>query len=212
MNDERLNSEQGDFYLLQGIRNKDHIAFTELYRKYYKSLVLASDKYVREVDIAKEIVQDVFMKIWETPFELNNDCTLKSYLYRTVINYSLNHLKREVNINQHHLKIANQVSYESLEAIQEEQELKIIIYREIEQLPSKCKQVFKLSRFEGLKYKEIAVLMGISEKTVENHMIKALKTLRERIFPQGSLNGYPKMNLTIASVLLLNSLLIGNMY
>jgi RNA polymerase sigma-70 factor (family 1) len=208
MNEERLNREQEDFCLLQGIRNKNHIAFTELYRKYHKSLVLASDKYVKEIDIAKEIVQDVFMKIWEKPFELNSDCTLKSYLYRTVINYSLNHLKREVNINQHHLKIANEVSYDSLDAIQEEQELKVIIYREIELLPLKCKQVFKFSRFEGLKYKEIAVLMNISEKTVENHMVKALKVLREKVYVQESYDNSHNYKLTIASLLLLNALLL----
>jgi len=178
--------EDTDLKYLQGIRNGEHLAFTSLYSKYFKVLVLASNKYVKEIEVSKGIVQDVFLKMWEQPFELANEASLKSYLYRSVINFSLNHLKREKNITQHHLKIANDATYELLDELHEEQELKLLIYKEIELLPAQCKKVFKMSRFDGLKYREIAGILNLSEKTVENHMIKALKILRERLLVEKS--------------------------
>ncbi|WP_448701974.1 RNA polymerase sigma-70 factor [Mucilaginibacter sp. AW1-3] len=191
----RAFNEHEDFEYLEGIRQKNHVAFTTLYSKYFQGLVLASDRYVKELDIAKEIVQEVFLRMWEQPYKLDETGSLKSYLYRTVINYSLNHLKREKNINQHHLKIANQATYDSLDEIQEEQELKVLIFNEIEQLPAQCKKVFKMSRFEGLKYREIAVLLDISEKTVENHMLRALKILRERIYEKNDIKNSHKLKI-----------------
>ena len=184
-----------DLKYLEGIRNGEHLAFTWLYRKYFKVLVLASDKYIKEIDVAKGIVQDVFLKMWEQPFELENEASLKSYLYRSVVNSSLNYLKRQKNISQHHLKIANETTYDSLDDLQEEHELKLLIYKEIELLPAQCKKIFKMSRFEGLKYREIAVLLNISEKTVENHMIKALKTLRGRIYDKNDMNNDYKLKI-----------------
>jgi len=188
-------SEHEDFQYLEGISQKNHYAFTSLYSKYFQGLVLASDRYVKELDVAKEIVQEVFLRMWEQPFKLDENGSLKSYLYRIVINYSINHLRREKNIFQHHLKIADQVTYDSLDEIQEEQELKILIFNEIELLPAQCKKVFKMSRFEGLKYREIAVLLEISEKTVENHMIKALKILREKIYERNDVNNSYKLKI-----------------
>lgn len=195
MNKVRSFDDHTDLKYLDGIRNRDHAAFTELYRKYYKVLVLAADKYVKEIDVAKEIVQDVFLKMWEQPFEMHNEASIKSYLYRSVINTSLNHIKREKNISQHHLKIANEATYDSVDDLHAEQELKILIYSEIELLPAQCKKVFKMSRFEGLKYREIAVLLEISEKTVENHMIKALKILRERLYELDEANNLYKLKI-----------------
>lgn len=194
--------DNNDLRYLEGIRRGEHLAFTSLYRKYFRVLVTASDKYVREIDVAKEIVQDVFLKMWEQPFELDNGASLRSYLYRSVINSSLNHLRREKNISQHHIKIANETTSDSLDDIHAEHELKLFIYREIELLPAQCKKVFKLSRFEGLKYREIAVLLNISEKTVENHMIKALKTLREKIYERNDINYERKLK--IVSLLFLS--------
>ncbi|RKR81459.1 RNA polymerase sigma-70 factor (ECF subfamily) [Mucilaginibacter gracilis] len=195
MNRVRTIDEQTDFRYLDGIRQGDHSSFTELYRKYFQGLVLASDKYVKEIDVAKEIVQDVFLKMWEHAFELDHVVSLKSYLYRTVINASLNHLKREKNINQHHLKIADEVTYDSIDDVQAEQELKILIFKEIENLPGQCKKVFKMSRFDGLKYREIAVLLEISEKTVENHMVRALKILREKLYDKDSKDNSYKLKI-----------------
>ncbi len=98
-----------------------------------------------------------------------------------MINQSINYINRQKNIEQHHIRIADQMGDASLEDLHEEQELKKIIYNEIERLPEQCRRVFKMSRFEGLKYREIATQLNISEKTVENHIANALKTLRSRL-------------------------------
>jgi RNA polymerase sigma-70 factor (family 1) len=201
-----------DLKYLEGIRKGEHLAFTSLYRKYFRGLVIASDKYIKEIDVAKEIVQDVFLKMWEHPFELDNEASLRSYLHRSVINSSLNHLKREKNISQHHIKIANETTYDSLDDIHAEQELKLFIYREIELLPSQCKRVFKMSRFEGLKYREIAVLLSISEKTVENHMVKALKDLRGKIYEKNEMSNDYKLRLMSLLFLSAPELLAFNKY
>jgi len=200
--------EQADFQYLDGIRHHDHYAFTALYRKYFQGLVLVSDKYVKNLGVAKEIVQDVFLKMWEHPFDFDHVISLRSYLYRTVVNFSLNHIKRQKNISQHHIKIADEITYDSLDALHEEQELKLMIYKEIEGLPPQCKKVFKMSRFEGLKYREIAVLLEISEKTVENHMIKALKILRERLYQKDGENNYVKLKV-LAFLLISGSALLS---
>ncbi len=156
-------------------------AFTNFYTQLFQKLIITSDKYVEDVFVAEEIVQDVFLKIWEDPEGLNEIKSINSYLYRSVINTSINYLNRQKNIERHHLKIVSNYTEESLIELDEENELIVLINAEIEKLPSQCKKVFKLSRFEHLKYKEIANLLSISERTVENHISNALKTLRAEL-------------------------------
>ncbi|WP_316769241.1 RNA polymerase sigma-70 factor [Pedobacter frigiditerrae] len=168
-----------DLYVV--INENQISAFTSFYTIFFQKLLLTSDKYVEDIFIAEEIVQDVFLKIWEEPEGLNDIKYINSYLYRSVINASINYLNRQKNIERHHLKIAANYSEESLIELDEENELIVLINNEIEKLPAQCKKVFKLSRFEHLKYKEIALLLNISERTVENHIANALKILRTEL-------------------------------
>lgn len=156
-------------------------AFTNFYTLFFQKLLLESDKYVKDISVAEELVQDVFMKVWENPGNLEDVRSVKSYLYKSVINSSINHLNRQKNIEQHHQKIAADFSEEYLMELDEENELVVLLRIEIEKLPPQCKKVFKLNRFEKLKYKEIADLLDISERTVENHIANALKVLREAL-------------------------------
>ncbi len=157
-------------------------AFAKFYKQFFQSLLLASDKYVKDINVAEEIVQDVFLKVWENPDSLIQIQSLKSYFYRVVINSSVNHVNRQKNIELHHKKIASDYSEEYLIELDEENEWIMLLHREIEKLPEQCKKVFKLNRFEHLKYKQIATLLSISEKTVENHIGNALKQLRKELF------------------------------
>jgi RNA polymerase sigma-70 factor (family 1) len=164
---------------LYQVINENHIqAFTDFYTQFFQRLLITSDKYVEDIFVAEEIVQDVFLKIWEDPQGLHEIKSINSYLHRSVINASINYLNRQKNIERHHLKIAANYSEESLIELDEENQLIVLINNEIEKLPAQCKKVFKLSRFEHLKYKEIASLLDISERTVENHISNALKILR----------------------------------
>lgn len=156
-------------------------AFTRFYTLFFQKLLLESDKYVKDISVAEELVQDVFLKVWENPESLEEIKSVKSYLYKSVINSSINYINRQKNIEQHHQKIAADSSEEYLMELDEENELVVLLRIEIEKLPPQCKKVFKLNRFERLKYKEIADLLDISERTVENHIANALKVLREAL-------------------------------
>lgn len=176
-----LKEEYTDAEFLEGIKNADHKVFTSFYSSNFQRFAWLSAKYVKDMTVAEEIVQDLFMKIWEAPQDLDGVRSIKPYLYRTIINQSINYLNRQKNIAEHHLRLAEDLSDEYIEMIVEDFALKELLHKEIERLPEQCKRVFKLSRLEGLKYKEIAEALGISEKTVENHIVNALKILRTRL-------------------------------
>ncbi|WP_225872444.1 RNA polymerase sigma-70 factor [Pedobacter polaris] len=161
-------------------------AFTQFYNQFFKKLLLATDKYVKDIHVAEEIVQDVFLKIWENPENLEKIISIKSYLYRSVINAGINHVNRQKNIDEHHQKIALNFTDEYLIELDEENELIVLLHQEIEKLPPQCKKIFKLNRFEHLKYKEIAIALEISERTVENHIANALKILKKALLDNKS--------------------------
>jgi RNA polymerase sigma-70 factor (ECF subfamily) len=181
MGKERMNDGYTDDQLLEGIRKADHDVFTALYSRHFQGLMLAALKYVKDTAIAEELVQDIFLKMWEEPAHLASAASLQAYLFRSVINHAINYVNRQKNIAQHHLRIADETSQEYIETIIEDHALKELLYREIEQLPEQCRKVFKMSRFQDMKYKEIAATLGIAEKTVENHIVNALRTLRTNI-------------------------------
>jgi RNA polymerase sigma-70 factor (family 1) len=170
--------------LYQMISRSEISAFTKFYTQFFQKLLLSSYKYVKDVFIAEEIVQDIFLKLWENPDNLLEIKSIQSYLYRAVINASINHTNRQKNIELHHLKIAAQYNEEHLIGMDEENEWVILLHQEIEKLPAQCKKIFKLNRFEHLKYKEIAAMLGLSERTVENHISTALKLLRKAMLTQ----------------------------
>lgn len=167
--------------LLRLIDNNDKEEFTAFYSENFQKLILVSDKYVKDIFIAEEIVQDIFLKIWEDKDLLSTVNSIKSYLHRSVVNTSINYINRQKNIEQHHLKIAAHLSDDDVDLIDEQNELIALLYNEIDLLPEKCQKVFKMSRIEGLKYRDIALELNISEKTVENHMGNALRILRLRV-------------------------------
>lgn len=167
--------------LLTLIEQDGKEAFTAFYSSNFQKLILISERYVKNIHVAEEIVQDMFVKIWEEKEILLNINAVKPYLYRSVVNTSINYINRQKNIEKHHQKIAAHLTNEDIDLLEEQNELLVLLYKEIELLPEKCQEVFKLSRLEGLKYKEIALQLNISEKTVENHMGHALRTLRSRV-------------------------------
>lgn len=154
-------------------------AFTDFYTQYFKRLIIESDKYVKDIYVAEEIVQDVFLKIWERSADFTQIQSIKSYLYRSVINSSINYINRQRNLEQHHQKIVDEFTEDQADQLDEENELIVFLFDEIEKLPPKCKEIFKMNRFERLKYREIAMKLDVSERTVENHIANALKLLRE---------------------------------
>lgn len=172
--------ESNDTQFLELIKNGDKRAFDEVFLKYFKSLHAYAFTFIKDKDDAEEIVQNVFYRIWTKRDQLKTDGFLKSFLYRSVHNESLNYLKHQkvrANFNVYYADVAkNDTGNLSVEIMASE--LKKNIQSAINDLPEKCRNVFQLSRFDQMKYQEIADALNISVKTVENQMGKALKILR----------------------------------
>jgi len=161
----------------RSIQQKDGRAFENYYQQHYTYFFLCACNYLKDAALAEEIVNDVFITIWQDAGKINIGTSLKSYIYRAVINRSLNALdkNRRVRENQKELSRLPEETFELREM--EENELKIRLYQAIDQLPEQCQKVFRMSRFEELKQQEIADQLGISIKTVKNHITHALKQL-----------------------------------
>ena len=162
-------------------RENSVAVFTQLYRHYFKSLFMTALKIVRDDYLAEEVIQDVFLRLWENEDRFHQITEFERYLYRSVGNESLNKLRNQKTQSKHYDQLSKAVSPEFVNTLLEEEELKRKIARAIENLPPQCKTVFKMNRFEGLKYRQIAEELQISEKTVEGHIAKALKILRANL-------------------------------
>lgn len=159
------------------IQQKDIRAFESYYKDHYRSFFLMALRLLKDAGRAEEIVNDVFVGLWEGGERITISFSLKSYIYRAVINRSINALHKQQKEKQYLQELAARPE-ETFELRQiEEQELKIRLYKAIDQLPEQCGKVFRMSRFEGLKQREIADRLGISIKTVKNHITIALKRL-----------------------------------
>ncbi len=160
------------------IQEKDLRAFENFYKEGYKRFFLMAFNYLKDPDLSQEVVNDVFMKLWEDGAGITIEKSLVSYIYRAIINRSLNLLSRQKREAQQ-LKELSYVSQDEVYELRriEETELKAALYKAIDQLPNQCKRVFCMSRFEQLKQQEIADKLGISIKTVKNHITHALKQL-----------------------------------
>lgn len=166
-------------------------------------LVAYACQYLRSEEDAREAVQDVFMGVWNNREHLQLDESLKPYLYTATRNKALNYLNRRrlaaVSIEEAPVYASERPK---VEAAMEAEELKALIYDEVRRLPERCREIFLLSRREGLSNREIAERLAVSEKTVENQMTIALKRLRARVYGAEGQSG------SLASFVLLVFLLI----
>ena len=157
--------------------------FEQLFKEHFKSLYTYAYTIIKDEAVAEEIVQNVFYKIWEKNKQPEIQTSVKAYLYKAVYHDSLNYLK--------HLKVRAQYKSRVMHQQKEEgspasgklmlKELEEKLRDAMNGLPEQCRTIFQMSRFDGLKYHEIADQLGISPKTVENQMGKALKLLRVKL-------------------------------
>jgi len=161
----------------------DKTTFEEIFKSQFKPLCSFAYKYLKDLDLAKEIVHDVFVNLWQKRDEIDLQKSVKSYLFTSVNNRSLNHIRDNKKFVKSDYAEMNFTGDDNItdSDILVEQELKLKITQILESLPEKCRQVFELSRYEGKKYREIAIELNISEKTVEAHISKALKILKENL-------------------------------
>lgn len=173
-----MNERELILLLKQGSRE----AFTTLYRQYWKQVYNFSRLYLTRTDISEEVVQEVFIKVWETREFLREDDHFKGLLFIITRNFVFNQHRK--NLNEDFYKVTVLAALEEPYDMEEEidaNDLREYIDRLIDELPPRRREIFNLSRKEQKSYKEIALLLGISEKTVENQISEALKYLRKNM-------------------------------
>lgn len=165
------------------LKQGDIAAFEEIYNRYWLKLYANAFKRLKEREQAKEIVQDLFTSFWLNRGHVNINTSLQGYLF-SAVKYAVLNFKRAKAVRNNYtelLQLVNNNLDNSTEENFKYKELKERIDHEVTHLPNKCRFVFELSRNQYKTNKEIALLLGISEKTVENHLTKALRFLRMNI-------------------------------
>ncbi|KIO76639.1 RNA polymerase subunit sigma-24 [Pedobacter lusitanus] len=175
--------EYSDNTIIDLIKKGNKSAFEEMFRTFYKTLRAYAYTFIKDNEGAEEIIQNVFCRIWEKRDQLKTDGSLKSYLYRAVHNESLSYLRHQKVKDSFQDYYTNHMEETSADAANKVlvSELDRHIQLAIAELPQQCRTIFQMSRFEQLKYQQIADILKISIKTVENQMGKALKVLRIKL-------------------------------
>lgn len=173
---------------LEQLRKGDSKAFESIFRLWYEPLVHFADEYISDIESSKNIVQSIFMRLWEKHSHVDPESNLRSYLYLATRNACLSHI-RHIRVETSYFEQSRrnyedlQLNYEALEELKIEQidfaKLEQLINDTIESLPERCRQVFLMSRYEELKNKEIAEKLQISVKAVEANITRALNKIRE---------------------------------
>ena len=159
--------------------------FNELFNLYYEELCRVVMPVIKDADVAEDVVQDVFVKLWVRREELEVNTTFKAYLYKAVVFRALDHLRKQkstAKVNED-LKVIYSQTHNNTEAAIEEKELMIAINEGMDKMSENMRMIFQLSRFSGLKNREIAEQLDISIKTVESNIGKALKLMHEHLSP-----------------------------
>lgn len=173
-----------DQELLRLIQKKDEEAFKVLFDRYYEALFKNAYVHLPSPTLVEEMVEDVFVNFWKKAGELDTQGNVRAYLYATLRNIVLHHLRSERTRSFYLRKLRSlRTKPNKAESIQKlfYKETEEKIKEAIDSLSPKCREAFTLSRYEDLSYMEIAEKMNISVNTVENHISKALKILRREL-------------------------------
>ncbi len=171
-----------DEKLMLEIKAGNMIAFDALYKNYSKKLFNFAYSILKSQEESENIVQDVFLKLWESRAKVEKDSSVKSYLFSIAYNSTISILRKKIKNNEfiEYLK-SLQEPYEEPALIYEYKELTDKLHNIVLQLPLRQKEIYILHKEEGLTYQDIAEKLNISINTVENHMSRALKTVRLKL-------------------------------
>jgi RNA polymerase sigma-70 factor (ECF subfamily) len=179
-----LSKEHSDTELLTLLSTDGEAGMSLIFKQYYGFLCQVIARILPFGQVAEDIAQDVFYDVWKKRDSLLVHVSLRAYLRRAGVNRALNHI-RDQKIkwdDEDKLEFQKSASHDVVQSLYGE-ELGALVERTIDGLPERCRLIFTLSRFEEMTYQEIADQLGISIKTVENQMTKALKILKETIEP-----------------------------
>jgi RNA polymerase sigma-70 factor (ECF subfamily) len=166
-------------YLISGLNSQNKVVFDFIFNYYYSGLCAYARRWVTAPDVAEDLVQDFFVRLWMNSSKLEISTSLRSYLFTSVKNKAVNHLK--------HVKVKEQYGIRTMQTFQHddpeewqfsEPELTELIEKGMEKLPPRCKEIFIMSRFEGKDNAKIAEILTLSKRTVELQISNALKVLR----------------------------------
>jgi RNA polymerase sigma-70 factor (ECF subfamily) len=177
--------------LLEKIKNGDDKAFGFLFQNNYAQLCTFANDFLHKTDIAEEIVQDIFLKLWNSRNEISINHSLRAYLYKMVQNYSLNYIRdhstaktikeeKMEDIDVYDNQINSAIANTGLEKILSD-EAESDLNQALQQLPDQCREIFILCRFDGLSYSEIAQKKNISLSTVKTQMGRAMEKLHSSL-------------------------------
>lgn len=170
-----------DSDIIRRIRQGDKGEFETLFRSSYVSLVRYAQTILKDLDTSEEIVQELFFRLWQDKENIRVESSLKGYLFRSVHNRCLHYLEHQKVIDRHAGEMAASME-ETSEPVTEAiyyNELQERVAAVLSRLPERCSEIFRMSRFDGMKYHEIAEKLSVSLKTVEANMGRALKEFRK---------------------------------
>ena len=165
------------------LKNDSQIAFAELFNRYKKKLYYFALSYLDDTSEAEEVVQAVFVKLWENRSTLNETLSVKSYIYKSTVNACYNTLKKKVVRNRYYENELISLD-ENVDKSHDEifyKDLKRQIDKILTTLPPRQQEIFTLSRFEGLSHADIATKLNVSVRTVENQIYRALKIIKDNL-------------------------------
>ncbi len=170
----------------RGLRRGDEEAFSSLYHHTYDALHRFVWYMTRDTSATADVLQELYLKLWQVRATVDPGRSLKALLYQMARNFALNHLRSRKRHTHDRLDL---VDYEladtgTTEDALDEATLRTLLTRCIDALPDRRREAFCLSRFEGLSHQEIADVMGLTPKTVNNHIVLALQTLRHHVHAQ----------------------------
>ena len=168
--------------LFEKVKKGNVQSFETLFHRYYGNLCLFASGIIKDNHSAEEIIQDFFVKLWERKENLTIDTSIKNYFFRSIKNLCINHIKHnKIKEKYSQKEIAEQKTNYDFDEVFIEVDLVQKIEESINSLPERRREIFRLSREEGLKYQEIAQKLNISIKTVETQISLAIKHLREKL-------------------------------
>lgn len=174
--------ELNDLQILEKLKEGDPLAYNQLFDKYYMPLCVYSLKYCDSFELAEDIVQDLFIKLWDEKLYMKFDNPMSPYLFKAVKNNTLQSIKKQAKYQFDAIEnmVNKLMEDEPLDFATLEAEKKKL-YEQVEALPEKSKEVFKAIVLENMKYKEVAERLDISVNTVKTHYARALKQLRLKL-------------------------------
>ncbi|MEI7662829.1 MAG: RNA polymerase sigma-70 factor [Bacteroidota bacterium] len=173
-----------DFYIQKKIQGGDIGEFERLFNKYYSPLCRHADKILKDMDAAEDLVQEFFYNFWKNRETFSPKLSLNAYLHQSIHNNALHYLEHLAVRRSYAAHVSGEFRESGPAQVQtsvEMGDLDNIISATLKKMPERCSRIFRMNRFEGMKYREIAILLSVSVKTVEADMGKALQLFRKSL-------------------------------